>query len=97
MIKLEREEHIGLLASSIAGHDKGKIYVIIKEEEDCFWLADGKTRTITYPKKKKHKHVQLIKEDQVRRVLTILREEERLSDLEIKRVLKEYEARREQR
>ena len=47
----------GLLASSKAGHDKDKIYVIIREDKEYVWLADGKFKTIANLKKKKKKHV----------------------------------------
>ena len=43
----------GLLASSKAGHDKDKIYVIIREDEEYVWLADGKYKTNANLKKKK--------------------------------------------
>lgn len=51
----------GLLAYSLAGHDKGKIYFIIKEEKDYFWLVDGDVRSLENPKRKNKKHVQIIK------------------------------------
>ena len=35
---------IGMLAVSLAGHDKGRIYLIIGEEGDFCYLADGKTQ-----------------------------------------------------
>ena len=53
---------IGMLAKSKAGHDKNKIFVIIGIEEEYVFLADGKNRLICQPKKKKIKHIQLIKE-----------------------------------
>ncbi len=53
----------GYLAYSLAGHDKGKIYFIIKEETDCVWLADGKDRPLENPKKKNKKHIQIIKKE----------------------------------
>lgn len=51
----------GMLAKSIAGHDKDKIYVVINIEETQVYLADGKIRTLDRMKKKKKKHVQLIR------------------------------------
>ena len=50
----------GKLAISKAGHDKGKVYVIINEEEEYVHLVDSKIRTIENPKKKKNKHIQII-------------------------------------
>lgn len=52
---------VGFLAYSLAGHDRKKIYVIIKEEADYVWLADGNIRTLDNPKKKNKKHIQIIK------------------------------------
>lgn len=50
----------GMLAWSRAGHDKGKLYMILRIEEDYVFLADGKQKTIKNPKKKKQMHVQPI-------------------------------------
>lgn len=50
----------GMLAKSLAGHDKGTIYVILNIEENQVYLADGRTKTMNKLKKKKKKHVQLI-------------------------------------
>ena len=30
-----------LLAKSLCGHDKGKVFLVIREEGDCCYLADG--------------------------------------------------------
>ena len=48
----------GRLAFSKAGHDKGKLYLIIREEGERVWLADGRTRGVLAPKKKNRKHIQ---------------------------------------
>lgn len=50
----------GMLARSKAGHDAGKVYVIIDTDDAYVYLADGRIRTLGKPKKKKKKHVQLI-------------------------------------
>ena len=41
-------------------YDKGQIFVVVKIEEDYIWLADGKNRLLTNPKKKKIRHIQKI-------------------------------------
>ncbi len=51
----------GYLAYSLAGHDKDRIYLIIKEDADYVWLVDGEFRTLDNPKKKNKKHIQIIK------------------------------------
>lgn len=50
-----------MFATSLAGHDKGQMYFIVREEGDFVYLADGKNRGIQNPKKKRKKHLQLIK------------------------------------
>ena len=50
----------GMLARSKAGHDIGKVYVIIEVDDAYVYLADGSIRTLKNPKKKKRKHVQVI-------------------------------------
>ncbi|MEF9840696.1 MAG: KOW domain-containing RNA-binding protein [Lachnospiraceae bacterium] len=72
---------IGMLAKSKSGHDMGKTYVILDVEETCVYLVDGVIRTIDKPKKKKKKHVQIIREQH-----DILK----IDDVGIKRILKRY-------
>lgn len=40
------------LAVSRSGHDKDSVYVIIKEEANLAYLADGKAKPIEKPKKR---------------------------------------------
>lgn len=35
---------VGKLAVSLAGHDKGSIFLVIREDGDVIWLADGISR-----------------------------------------------------
>ena len=42
---------------SLAGHDKGRDYVVLKTDGSFAWLVDGKTRKLTNPKRKKLKHL----------------------------------------
>ena len=51
----------GYFASSKAGHDKGTVYMILESDDVYVYLSDGKLR-LANPKKKKLKHVQLIKQ-----------------------------------
>ena len=52
---------VPLLAVSLCGHDRGKLYMVVKEERDCYYLADGVCRTLEHPKKKNRKHLQMIR------------------------------------
>ena len=50
-----------VLAISRAGHDAGRTYLVLGEEEDFLWLTDGDLRPLDKPKKKKRMHVQLVR------------------------------------
>ena len=52
---------MGMLAWSRAGHDKDKLYVIVKTEGEYVYLSDGKLKPLEHMKKKKIKHIQGIK------------------------------------
>ena len=49
---------IGQIVFSKAGRDKGGIFVVIRTEGDYAYLADGETRRLEKPKKKKFMHIQ---------------------------------------
>ncbi len=85
----------GKFAKSKAGHDKLKVYVIIKEEEEYVYLADGIYKTMGKPKKKSKKHIQIINKGQDENLTKKLLNKEQVSDEEIKRAIKIYECRRE--
>lgn len=78
----------GMAAISMAGHDEGQLYMILKAEGEYVFLADGRLRTIEKPKKKNVKHIQImkkvlladgdcetknIKNEEIRRILKSLR------------------------
>lgn len=79
---------VGMLATSLMGHDKGKIYVIVEETKDAVMLADGKLRPVGKPKKKKKKHIQLIKK-------VVLENQQLENDLSVQKALKEYRRRQD--
>ena len=85
------ENIVGLLASSKAGHDKDSVYVIIREDGEYIYVADGRVRTTERPKRKNKKHVQLIKKKR------LPEPKNGFDDLEIKRIIKEYRREREER
>lgn len=47
----------GSLVYSIAGRDKGNLFLVLKREDDFVYLADGDMRKAENPKKKKIKHI----------------------------------------
>ncbi|MBR4054248.1 MAG: KOW domain-containing RNA-binding protein [Clostridia bacterium] len=52
------------LAVSLAGKDAGTICLILREEEEYLFIADGRGRRVETPKKKNRKHVRLITGEQ---------------------------------
>ena len=82
--------NIGYLATSKAGHDKGKVFVIIAEENEYLWIADGKTKTGEHPKKKNKKHVQIIKVFKDDHVIENLKSGKPVKEEDIRRVIKSY-------
>ena len=42
-----------MLVRSLAGHEKDRLYIIIRQDEEYVWLVDGRNRTM-------EKHIQVI-------------------------------------
>lgn len=53
------EMKTGCIVKSMAGHDSGNLFLVLRQEGDYVLLADGKRRKIEKPKRKKCKHVRL--------------------------------------
>lgn len=54
-------EHENLrFCKSLAGHDKGTVYIIIKEENDYVYVVDGKYKKLQAPKRKNVKHIECV-------------------------------------
>ena len=76
-----------MLARSKAGHDKGKVYVVIREDETYYYLVNGTTRPLSKPKRKKRMHLQVI----YHLPAPLLDQMSRIGyDHEIKAILKDY-------
>ena len=89
-----RDFKTGMLAVSKAGHDKGRLYVVIKADQEYVYLADGKNRSVCQPKKKKQKHIQ--NNYHIPMVLAkALEAEQKLGDEQIKKAIKEYKNQQE--
>ena len=85
---MDRNE-IGMLAESKSGHDRGQIYVIIKEDEEYVYLSDGKLKPLDKLKKKNRKHIQIIRKPQ-QEILEKLQKGVNLKNEEVKRAIKLY-------
>ncbi len=80
----------GMFATSRAGHDKGKLYIIIEESEEYVYLTDGRLKPVDQPKKKKKKHIQIIRKvDET--IQFMIEEKKPISNEMVKRAIKEYE------
>ena len=70
----------GSVVYSKAGHDQGKLFLVIRTDGEYAFLADGKVRKLDKPKKKKQKHLQGTN-------LCITLCEDSLTDAEIRKAL----------
>lgn len=81
---------IGYLVKSLAGRDKGTIYVIVDQQKEYVYLSDGKYHPLQKPKKKNKKHVQFI-HYQDENITKKLNNQEVVREEEIKRLIKQYD------
>lgn len=79
----------GSFVYSKAGHDKGQVYIIIRETEEYIYLSDGKIRTLDKLKRKNKKHVQSINFTDESICEKLIRQEP-IRNEEIKRAIKCY-------
>lgn len=85
---------IGELATSKAGHDKDRLYMVVGEEGECVYLCDGRLRGVEHPKKKKKKHIQIIHSSAQDTLIQIIKqnlpEERDEIDRQIRKTLEDY-------
>ena len=85
---------IGELATSKAGHDKDRLYMIVGEEGECVYLCDGRLRGVEQPKKKKKKHIQIIHSSAQDTLIQIIKQnlpgERDEIDRQIRKTLEDY-------
>ena len=77
------------IVKSIAGRDKGKFFFVLDTEGEFLVLADGKTRKLENPKRKKRKHTVFVTSSEGR-VAERIRSEEKVTNSELRRTLAEY-------
>ncbi len=85
-----REFEKGMLARSKAGHDIGKLYVVVHADAEYVYLADGIRKTLDKMKKKKRKHIQIIYKIPVF-LQEIMKDGKEMQNEHIKKAIKDYE------
>lgn len=83
------------IAKSLAGHDKGNLFYVLKIEDGYAFLVDGKLRRLSDPKRKKLKHLAFVSEGDPP-VADKIRRGDLVSDKEIRKALAIFKARRNQ-
>ena len=81
---------IGQLATSKAGHDRERLYVIVAQKDDDVYLCDGNLRPPDRPKKKRRKHIQPINAYVNDNLRSRLLGGEKVYGEEIRHALKQY-------
>ncbi|MCI8810078.1 MAG: hypothetical protein HFF84_08105 [Oscillibacter sp.] len=74
------------IVRSGAGRDKGKLFVVLAVEGEYLLLADGKSRKVESPKRKKRRHVQFVSAEETR-LSEKIKSEEKITNSELRRTL----------
>lgn len=74
------------IVKATAGRDKGKLFFVLSVEGEYLLLADGKSRRLERPKRKKRKHVVFQARSDCRTAEKI-RDGEKLSNSELRKTL----------
>jgi ribosomal protein L14E/L6E/L27E len=85
---LQNNDLIGKVVLSKAGRDRNHLYVVVRQiNEEYVLLANGNTKSMNMPKKKKIKHLSIL-EDIDDEILSLIKSCDKSTDLKIKRFLK---------
>ena len=71
---------------SDAGRDKGKLFYVLGVEGEFLLLADGKSRRVEAPKRKKRRHVLFVASEETR-VSEKIKGEEKITNSELRKAL----------
>ena len=69
-----------------AGRDKGKLFFVLAVEGEYLLLADGKSRKVEAPKRKKRRHVLFVASEETR-VSAKIKGEEKITNSELRKAL----------
>jgi len=77
------------LIVSKAGRDKGQLFYVIDTDEQYVYLADGKSRKLEKPKRKKRKHIEQIPRTESR-IAEKIRNGEKVLNSELRKELASF-------
>ena len=77
------------IVRSAAGRDRGKLFIVLAVEGEYLLLADGKSRKVESPKRKKRRHVLFVASDDSR-LSEKIRSEGKITNSELRRALAAY-------
>ena len=77
------------LIVSKAGRDKGQLFYVIDVDEQYVYLADGKSRKLEKPKRKKRKHIEQIPRTESR-IAEKIRNGEKVLNSELRKELASF-------
>ena len=77
------------LIVSKAGRDKGQLFFVIDADEQYVYLADGKSRKLEKPKRKKRKHIEQIPRTESR-IAEKIRNGEKVLNSELRKELASF-------
>ncbi|MCR5825863.1 MAG: KOW domain-containing RNA-binding protein [Oscillospiraceae bacterium] len=77
------------LVEATAGRERGKLFYVLDTDGDYLLLADGKSRRVEVPKRKKRKHARFIS-DTGDRVSVKIRENEKITNSELRKSIASY-------
>ena len=77
------------IVRSVAGRDQGKLFIVLAVEGEYLLLADGKSRKLESPKRKKRRHVLFVAADDSR-LSDKIKSEEKITNSELRRTLAAY-------
>ena len=77
------------LIVSKAGRDKGQLFDVIDTDEQYVYLADGKSRKLEKPKRKKRKHVEQVPRTESR-IAEKIRNGEKVLNSELRKELASF-------
>ena len=77
------------LIVSKAGRDKGQLFYVVDADEQYVYLADGKSRKLEKPKRKKRKHIEQIPRTESR-IAEKIRNGEKVLNSELRKELASF-------